>query len=118
MLLTFVAVVIRAEIFGLLGLLMFQLLLDGSLSFTPLVKVGVISGLVSIGMRLRTANIPKNIYHHWSLALTVSIDSYFWDQWPLWPEVSSIYFNVYEGKSADWGVRISLVSLSFKPTEP
>ncbi|KAH9954038.1 glycosyltransferase family 22 protein [Russula dissimulans] len=47
--------------------------------------VGVISSLVSI-------------------ALTVSIDSYFWDRWPIWPEFSSVFFNVYEGKSAEWGV--------------
>lgn len=84
-LLTFAAVVIRMEIAGLLGLFAIQLLLDGTLSITRLVKVGVISGLVSI-------------------ALTVSIDSYFWAHWPLWPEFSSVYFNVYEGKSAEWGV--------------
>ena len=107
MLLAFVAVVIRAEIFGLLGLLTFQLLSGGSLSFTRLVKVGAISGLVCIGMRLPSANIHEAFIPVGPLALTVSIDSYFWDQWPLWPEISSIYFNVYEGKSADWGVRIS-----------
>jgi len=59
MLLAFVAVVIRAEIFGLLGLLTFQLLSGGSLSFTRLVKVGAISGLVCIGMRLPSANIHE-----------------------------------------------------------
>jgi hypothetical protein len=42
-------------------------------------------------------------------AVTVLIDSYFWDQWPLWPELFSIYFNVYEGKSAEWGVSIFFV---------
>jgi alpha-1,6-mannosyltransferase len=115
MLLTFVAVVIRAEIFGLLGLLTFQLLSAGSLSFTRLIKVGIISGLVSIGMRLRSANIQTTFINIGPLALTVSIDSYFWDQWPLWPEVSSIYFNVYEGKSADWGVRISRLFVSTEP---
>ncbi|KAI0280292.1 GPI mannosyltransferase [Russula aff. rugulosa BPL654] len=65
-LLTFAAVAIRAEIAGLLGLFAIQLLLDGTLSITRLVKVGLSSGLVSI-------------------ALTVSIDSYFWGHWPLWP---------------------------------
>ena len=45
--------------------------------------------------------------HSWPfLALTVYIDSYFWDHWPLWPEFSGIYFNIYEGKSAEWGVSI------------
>ena len=50
-LLTFAAVVIRIEIAGLLGLFAIQLLLDSTLSITRLVKVGLISGLVSIGMR-------------------------------------------------------------------
>jgi alpha-1,6-mannosyltransferase len=51
-LLTFAAVVIRMEIAGLLGLLAIQLLSDGSLSITRLIKVGIISGLVSLGMFL------------------------------------------------------------------
>ena len=50
-LLTFAAVVIRMEIAGLLGLFTIQLLLDGTLSITRLIKVGVISGLGSIGTR-------------------------------------------------------------------
>jgi hypothetical protein len=107
-LLTFAAVVIRLEIAGLLGLLSIQLLTNGSLSLTRLVKVGIISGLISIGMRLRSSRVHTAFIHAGSVALTVSIDSYFWDQWPLWPEFSSIYFNVYEGKSADWGVSIPL----------
>ena len=43
-------------------------------------------------------------------ALTITVDSYFWNRYPLWPEFSSIYFNVVEGKSAEWGVR------TFSPT--
>ena len=38
-------------------------------------------------------------------ALTIVVDSYFWNNYPLWPEFSGIYFNVVEGKSAEWGVR-------------
>jgi hypothetical protein len=37
--------------------------------------------------------------------LTITVDSYFWNRYPLWPEFSGIYFNVVEGKSAEWGVR-------------
>ncbi|KAF8486286.1 hypothetical protein DFH94DRAFT_712149 [Russula ochroleuca] len=71
------------EITGLLSLFVIQLLSDGDSwrPITHLVKVDIISGLVS--------------------ALTVSIDSYFRDHWPLWPEFSGIYFNVYEGKACD-----------------
>jgi alpha-1,6-mannosyltransferase len=35
--------------------------------------------------------------------LTVFADSYFWDRFPLWPELAGLYFNVYEGKSSEWG---------------
>jgi alpha-1,6-mannosyltransferase len=80
------AVVIRAELAALFAL---QLLLVGRISLTRLIKVGLFS-LVSV-------------------AVTVLIDSYFWDQWPLWPEIFSIYFNVYEGKSAEWGVSIIFI---------
>ncbi|QRW03751.1 glycosyltransferase family 22 protein [Ceratobasidium sp. AG-Ba] len=40
-----------------------------------------------------------------SIASTILVDSYFWNQWnpPLWPELSGILFNVYEGKSSEWG---------------
>ncbi|KAG9103790.1 dolichyl-P-Man:Man(7)GlcNAc(2)-PP-dolichol alpha-1,6-mannosyltransferase [Ceratobasidium sp. 370] len=40
-----------------------------------------------------------------SIASTVLVDSYFWSRWnpPLWPELSGILFNVYEGKSSEWG---------------
>lgn len=40
-------------------------------------------------------------------ATTVVVDTYNW-RWetPLWPELYSIWFNVYEGKSAEWGVRL------------
>lgn len=31
------------------------------------------------------------------------VDSYFWNKL-VWPELSSLHFNVYEGKSALWGV--------------
>lgn len=37
-------------------------------------------------------------------ALTILVDSYFWGQYPLWPELYGVYFNVYQGKSSEWGV--------------
>jgi alpha-1,6-mannosyltransferase len=83
--LIFASVVLRAELAALLGSFALQLLLDGRISLARLIKVGLFFSLASV-------------------AVTVLIDSYFWDQWPLWPELYSIYFNVYEGKSAEWGV--------------
>jgi alpha-1,6-mannosyltransferase len=61
-LLTFAAVVIRMEIAGLLGLFAIQLLLDGTLSITRLIKVGIISGLVSIGMRFDLRQFTLHSY--------------------------------------------------------
>ncbi|KAI0094379.1 Alg9-like mannosyltransferase family-domain-containing protein [Irpex rosettiformis] len=84
-LLTFTAVVFRAEILLLLGPVVLQALWQGYTKFWRVVKVGLISGAVSI-------------------ALTVTVDSFFWQQWPLWPELYGIYFNVVQGKSAEWGV--------------
>ncbi|KAF9223821.1 glycosyltransferase family 22 protein [Gyrodon lividus] len=83
-LLTFTAVVFRSEVALLLAPLALQLLVQGHTTFLNLVKVGLLAGLSSI-------------------AITVAVDSYFWVQWPLWPELYGIYFNVYLGKSADWG---------------
>lgn len=42
---------------------------------------------------------------HAIVAATVIIDSYFWGKPLSWPEYEGIYFNVYEGQSAEWGVR-------------
>ncbi len=86
-LLAFTAVVFRAEVLLLLGPLSLQFLYFRYITFARLVKVGVFSTLASI-------------------ALTVLVDSYFWDTKYLWPELFGTYFNVYQGKSADWGVRV------------
>lgn len=57
--------------------------------------------------------LVRRLSHHSSIELmmpsytasTVVIDSYFWKQWPLWPELHGILFNVIQGKSSEWGVR-------------
>src|ERR1051326_6618011 len=38
------------------------------------------------------------------LSLTVTIDSYFWQKFPLWPEWTAFYYNTVEGHSSEWGV--------------
>lgn len=35
---------------------------------------------------------------------TISIDSFFWQRFPLWPELHGLLFNVRDGQSALWGV--------------
>ncbi|TCD62400.1 dolichyl-P-Man:Man(7)GlcNAc(2)-PP-dolichol alpha-1,6-mannosyltransferase [Steccherinum ochraceum] len=84
-LLTFTAIVLRAEVALLVVPLALQYLLVGGISFFSLIKVG---GLTAVA----------------SIAATTLVDSYFWQKFPLWPELHSILFNVVEGKSADWGV--------------
>ncbi|KAG1841030.1 glycosyltransferase family 22 protein [Suillus subalutaceus] len=100
-LLTFTAVVFRSEVALLLAPLAIQALLLRHISFTRLISVGFLSATLSIGAYCslrteRSATVER-------LALTVTVDSYLWNQWPLWPELYGIYFNVYQGKSSDWG---------------
>lgn len=83
-LLVFTAVVFRSEVALLLASLSLQFLAQGHTTFARLIKVGFSAAVAAV-------------------ALTVAIDSYFWNQWPLWPELYGFYFNVYLGKSAEWG---------------
>ncbi|KAJ1678053.1 alpha-1,6- mannosyltransferase [Spiromyces aspiralis] len=39
-----------------------------------------------------------------SLAATIAVDSYYWQQVPLWPEWQVFQFNVIQNKSSLWGV--------------
>ena len=37
------------------------------------------------------------------LLTTISIDSFFWQQFPLWPEFVGFYYNTVLGKASEWG---------------
>lgn len=101
-LLTFTAVVFRSEVALLLAPLALQALLLRHISLMSLVRVGFLSGILSIGAYCSLCTERSVTVEQ--LALTVTIDSYIWNQWPLWPELYGVYFNVYQGKSSDWGV--------------
>ncbi|KAI0819273.1 Alg9-like mannosyltransferase family-domain-containing protein [Trametes gibbosa] len=84
-LLTFAAAVFRSELALILGPLVVLAIVCQYTSIANILWIGIISGSFSV-------------------ALTVVVDSYFWQKWPLWPELHGVYFNIVQGKSAEWGI--------------
>ena len=84
--LTFAGVVYRSEIALLLGTHVLYL-------FIRRRHVISVRGIVSFGLRGLFAG----------LILTVPIDSYFWRQFPLWPELSGFSYNILHGQASNWG---------------
>lgn len=81
--LTLSGVVFRSELAILVATTSLYLLLTRQMSPRVLTTVG----LVSLAG---------------SLALSVPIDSYFWQK-PVWPELWGFYFNAVRGQSSSWG---------------
>ncbi|KAF2498382.1 hypothetical protein BU16DRAFT_292029 [Lophium mytilinum] len=84
-LLTVAGVIFRSELAILLACITLYLLSWGKISITGTILPAGIGG-VAIG-----------------LLSTVSIDSFFWQTFPLWPEWTGFYYNTIQGHSADWG---------------
>ncbi|EPE29669.1 hypothetical protein GLAREA_00829 [Glarea lozoyensis ATCC 20868] len=82
-LMVFSAVVFRSEI----ALLLAMQVLAGLVQFRITIRDVVVTGLMSGTL---------------SIAATSLVDSYFWQK-PLWPELWGFWYNVFEGKSSDWG---------------
>lgn len=78
-----VAVIFRAETALLLGTIILMELVGRRLPFWKTIQWGVYASLTS-------------------LALTFTIDSYFWRR-NVWPEGEVWYFNVVKNKSSEWG---------------
>jgi alpha-1,6-mannosyltransferase len=83
-LLVFSGVVFRSEIAVLLFTQLLALLVESRISLQTIIPAGIGSALVA-------------------LAISVPIDSYFWQK-PIWPELAGFYYNAILGKSAEWGV--------------
>ncbi|KAG6013593.1 hypothetical protein E4U54_006543 [Claviceps lovelessii] len=81
--LIFAGVVFRSELAILLATTSLYLLLTRQLSLRDLVTVGL-------------ASLAG------SLAVSLPIDSYFWQK-PVWPELWGFYFNAVRGQSSNWG---------------
>lgn len=85
-LLTFAGVVFRSELAILVGTFTLYLFITRRIS---IVEVIVPAGIAGAAIGLLT---------------TVSIDSFFWQSFPLWPEWTAFYYNTIQGHSADWGI--------------
>ncbi|KXS98880.1 hypothetical protein AC578_10857 [Pseudocercospora eumusae] len=84
-LLTFAGIVFRSEIAILLAMETLYLLIQQRISITEEMIPAGIAGLV-VG-----------------LTTTLSIDSFFWQRFPLWPEFVGFYYNTILGKASEWG---------------
>ncbi|THX19977.1 hypothetical protein D6D12_10533 [Aureobasidium pullulans] len=85
-LLTASGIIFRSEIAILLAMQALYLLVQGKTSLMNEVIPAGIFGLI-IG-----------------LGVTISVDSFFWQRFPLWPEFIGFVYNTIQGKSSDWGV--------------
>lgn len=84
-LLTVAGIVFRAELALLLGALVLCALISRRIKLSLAVQAGV-------------AAAPP------AIMATFLVDSYFWKVGPLWPELAGVFFNVFQGKSSEWGV--------------
>ena len=84
-LLTVAGVVFRSEIAILLAMETLVLLVQQRTSLTKEIIPAGIAG-AAVG-----------------LLVTVTVDSFFWQTFPIWPEWTGFYYNTILGKSADWG---------------
>jgi alpha-1,6-mannosyltransferase len=84
-LLTLAAVIFRSEIAVLLATHILFHLIRRRISLTKEIIPAVFAGSL-VG-----------------LAITVYIDSYFWQSFPLWPEFTGFFYNIVHGKSSNWG---------------
>lgn len=102
--LTFAAVVFRSELILLLGPLVLEAIVRQYTSIANVLRVGIIASTLSTSQSILLVAVFANlIVSH--AALTMLVDSYFWQRWPLWPKLHGVYFNAIEGKSTKWGVR-------------
>ncbi|KAK3329735.1 Alg9-like mannosyltransferase family-domain-containing protein [Apodospora peruviana] len=80
----FAAAVFRSEVALLLGTIILYLLILPATSLETVIPPFIVSFLMA-------------------LAISVPVDSYFWQK-PVWPELWGFYYNAIQGSSSDWGV--------------
>ncbi|OJJ49302.1 hypothetical protein ASPZODRAFT_140213 [Penicilliopsis zonata CBS 506.65] len=84
-LLTVAGIIFRSELALLLGAETVVLFATGRISIArEIIPAGALGLLVG-------------------LSTTVLVDSFFWQQYPLWPELAAFKFNVLAGQASAWG---------------
>ncbi|KAL8783366.1 MAG: hypothetical protein Q9213_004685 [Squamulea squamosa] len=81
---TTTGVIFRSELALFLIPHIFILFLNGRLTIACIVTFGILG--TAIG-----------------LSFTIPIDSFFWQRFPLWPELSAFSYNILHAQSSNWG---------------
>lgn len=93
---------VRLELALLVVPLTINLIVRRKISFVEGVVAGAIGGFSGLGKRVLWEGIMPSCELIIE-AVSVPVDSYLWTYF-VWPEAYGVYFNIYQGKSADWGV--------------
>ncbi|CAL8575190.1 Dol-P-Man:Man(7)GlcNAc(2)-PP-Dol alpha-1,6-mannosyltransferase [Xanthoria parietina] len=83
-LVTITGVIFRSELALFLIPHTLVLLVTRRLNVACIVKFGLLGALIG-------------------LSITVPIDSFFWQRFPLWPELSAFSYNILHSQSSNWG---------------
>ena len=86
--LTITGVIFRSELALLVGSHAFYLLIQRRISLDPFQDI-LPYGLLGLFI---------------GVAISVPIDSCFWQHFPLWPELNAFIYNAIEGKATEWGI--------------
>ena len=81
---TIIGIVFRSELAVLLGCHTIWLFLQRRVSIREIIVSGLAGLIIGLG-------------------LTIPLDSFFWNKFPLWPELHGFVFNVLNGRSSEWG---------------
>ncbi|KAL8850463.1 MAG: hypothetical protein Q9221_004605 [Calogaya cf. arnoldii] len=83
-LITITGIIFRSELALFLIPHTLVLLLNRRLSIACIITSGVLGSLTG-------------------LSITIPIDSFFWQRFPLWPELSAFSYNILHSQSSNWG---------------
>ena len=113
-------ILFRAELAGLLGIMLFVEILRGRYRVWLIMKHAVLAGIVWLGEQKICVCVCVCVCVCTSIiciaVITVLVDSVFWGRW-LWPEGEVLWFNTVLNKSHLWGVSIVYTSSKSNSTK-